>query len=158
LPSELNAAVLDSQLESFDEIQARRFSIWNRYSVALEQWAEDLGVELMRPADGIHAAHLFYLLMPDWDSQTDLLEHLRALGIMATFHYVPLGSSPAGLKFGRMMRPLVLAEDFSRRLVRLPLWTGVTDDQVTRVIDGVLSFGRRAPASAPLLVDTLPAL
>lgn len=158
LPSELNAAVLDSQLESFDEIQARRFSIWNRYSLALEQWAEDVGVELMRPAGGIHAAHLFYLLMPDWESQTGLLEHLRALGIVATFHYVPLGSSPAGLKFGRMMRPLALAEDFSRRLVRLPLWTGMTDDQVTRVIDGVLSFGRRAPASVPSRVDTARAL
>jgi dTDP-4-amino-4,6-dideoxygalactose transaminase len=56
------------------------------------------------------------------------------------------------------MRPLALADDFSRRLVRLPLWTGMSDDQVTRVIDGVLSFGRRAQASVPPLVDTAPAL
>jgi dTDP-4-amino-4,6-dideoxygalactose transaminase len=156
LPSELNAAVLDSQLESFDDIQARRFSIWNRYSAGLAQWADDHGIELMTPPGGIHAAHLFYLLMPDWNAQGEMLEHLRAHGVMATFHYVPLGSSPAGLKFGRTMRTLALAEDFSRRLVRLPLWAGMTDDQVTRVIDAVVSFG--APSSKPVrVIDVVPA-
>jgi dTDP-4-amino-4,6-dideoxygalactose transaminase len=148
LPSELNAAVLDSQLESFQEIQDRRFSIWNRYARGLEQWAEDRDVQLMQPAGGIHAAHLFYLLMPDWESQSELLDHLHSLEIMATFHYVPLGSSTAGMRFGRMLRPLVVAEDFSRRIVRLPLWTGMTDDQVARVIAGVLSFRASADRMA----------
>ncbi|MEJ1230365.1 MAG: DegT/DnrJ/EryC1/StrS family aminotransferase [Galbitalea sp.] len=88
----------------------------------------------------MHAAHLFYLLMPDWSAQERMLAHLRGRGVGATFHYVPLHSSPAGLEFGRTLRELTVSEDFSRRIVRLPLWAGMTSDQVDRVIDGVLSY------------------
>lgn len=140
LPSELNAAVLDSQLDDFAEIQSRRFSIWDRYALQLGEWAAANRVEAMRPPLGIHAAHLFYLLMPTWDAQTALISHLRAAGIVATFHYVPLDTSQAGRRYGRSLQPLTRSEDFSRRLVRLPLWAGMSDDQLARVISGVRSF------------------
>jgi len=140
LPSELNAAVLDSQLDDFAEIQSRRFSIWDRYALELEEWADANRVEAMRPPLGVHAAHLFYLLMPTWDAQTALIAHLRAAGIVATFHYVPLDTSQAGRRYGRSLQPLTRSEDFSRRLVRLPLWAGMSDDQLARVVSGVQSF------------------
>ena len=140
LPSELNAAVLDSQLDDFAEIQSRRFSIWDRYALELGEWADANRVEAMRPPLGVHAAHLFYLLMPTWDAQTALIAHLRAAGIVATFHYVPLDTSQAGRRYGRSLQPLTRSEDFSRRLVRLPLWAGMSDDQLARVVSGVQSF------------------
>lgn len=140
LPSELNAAVLDSQLDDFAEIQSRRFSIWDRYALQLGEWADANRVEAMRPPLGVHAAHLFYLLMPTWDAQTALIAHLRAAGIVATFHYVPLDTSRAGRRYGRSLQPLTRSEDFSRRLVRLPLWAGMSDDQLARVVSGVQSF------------------
>jgi dTDP-4-amino-4,6-dideoxygalactose transaminase len=140
LPSELNAAVLDSQLDDFVEIQSRRFSIWDRYALELGEWADANRVEPMRPPLGVHAAHLFYLLMPTWDAQSALIAHLRAAGIVATFHYVPLDTSQAGRRYGRSLQPLTRSEDFSRRLVRLPLWAGMSDDQLARVVSGVQSF------------------
>lgn len=140
LPSELNAAVLDAQLASFDEIQAARHRIWDRYAASLAEWAAEHGVTLMDPPGGIHAAHLFYLLVPGWDDQTELIAHLRRNGIVAAFHYVPLDSSPAGLRYGRTDGPLDRSEDFSRRIVRLPLWAGMTEVQVERVVDAVMAW------------------
>jgi dTDP-4-amino-4,6-dideoxygalactose transaminase len=140
LMSELNAAVLDAQLEDFGTIQRRRFAIWDRYATELADWAGEQGIQLMSPPAGLHAAHLFYLLTPDAAGQDALLDHLRAQSIMATFHYVPLDSSTAGRKYGRRLHPLDRSADFSRRLVRLPLWAGLTDDDVTRIIAAVRSY------------------
>jgi dTDP-4-amino-4,6-dideoxygalactose transaminase len=137
LMSELNAAVLDSQLSEFPIIQAERFAIWNRYAEQLQPWADEHGVQLMDPPNGIHAAHVFWMLMPDSDSQSDMLRRLRSQGVEATSHYVPLDSSAAGRRYGRAVRPLDRTADFSSRLVRLPLWAGMSDAQVLRVIDVV---------------------
>ncbi|MFD4423030.1 dTDP-4-amino-4,6-dideoxygalactose transaminase [Agromyces sp. NPDC058484] len=137
LPSELNAAVLDAQLAVFDDIQASRHHVWDRYATELAEWAHAAGVTLMDPPRGIHAAHLFFLLLPAWRDQADLIDFLRSRGIVAAFHYVPLDSSAAGRRYGRVLRPLVRSEDFSRRLVRLPLWSGMTDAQIDRVIETV---------------------
>ena len=143
LPSELNAAVLDSQLSEFDQIQRSRHAIWNTYSAELAGWAAERGVTLMDPPGGLHAAHLFYLLMPDWRQQTTFIAHLRSLGIVAAFHYVPLDTSVAGRRFGKTLRPLDQSEDFSRRLVRLPLWAGMPESFVSRVFEAAKSY--RAP-------------
>jgi dTDP-4-amino-4,6-dideoxygalactose transaminase len=137
LPSELNAAVLDAQLAVFDEIQVARHAIWDRYATELADWAAHVGITLMNPPGGIHAAHLFYMLTPGADDQTDLIASLRAHGIVATFHYVPLDTSLAGRRYGHALRPLEQSERFSRRLVRLPLWVGMTESQVDRVITAV---------------------
>jgi dTDP-4-amino-4,6-dideoxygalactose transaminase len=77
--------------------------------------------------------------MPDTPLQLATLSRLRQAGIEATSHYVPLDSSAAGRRFGRTLRPLTLTQDFANRLVRLPLWAGMTDAQVMRVIDSVRS-------------------
>jgi dTDP-4-amino-4,6-dideoxygalactose transaminase len=140
LPSELNAAVLDAQLAAFGEIQTARHAVWDRYAASLAVWAAECGVALMDPPGGIHAAHLFYLLVPGWDDQSDLIQHLRGKGIVAAFHYVPLDSSPAGLRYGRADGPLDRSEDFSRRIVRLPVWAGMSEDQVDRVVDAVVRW------------------
>lgn len=144
LPSELNAAVLDSQLHQFDIIQSLRHRIWGRYAAGLEEWADDAGVTLMNPPGGVHAAHLFFMLMPDAKTQQGLLHHLHARGVGAAFHYVPLHESAAGRRYGRVVGELQHAMRFAERLVRLPLWPAMTDDQVETVIDAVQAFRVRA--------------
>ncbi|WP_187976159.1 dTDP-4-amino-4,6-dideoxygalactose transaminase [Mycetocola sp. JXN-3] len=142
LPSELNAAVLDAQLEQFDQIQGLRVEIWERYASELAQWAELNGVAPMTlPPASAQVAHLFYLLMPSFDAQQGLLQHLRDHDIIGTFHYIPLDSSVAGRKFGRTPRECPNSLDFSQRIVRLPLWAGMSEAQVARVIAAVRSFG-----------------
>lgn len=141
LPSELNAAVLDAQLAEFDVIQQGRFRVWNTYATALPAWAARNDVRLMSvPADRAHTAHLYYLRLPTEQRRDDLIDHLRAQGITAPFHYVPLDSSPAGLKLGRTPNPCVRTAEFSSTLLRLPLWPGLADDQVARVIDALTAF------------------
>ncbi|HEY0258740.1 MAG TPA: dTDP-4-amino-4,6-dideoxygalactose transaminase [Lacisediminihabitans sp.] len=141
LMSELNAAVLDSQLEQFGTIQEQRHSVWNRYQTELAEWAEASGVRLMQVGeDRSHTAHVFYLVMPDHDAQMALLGSLRDKGVIATFHYIPLDSSPAGLRLGRTPYSCDESLDFALRLVRLPLWAGMPEESVARVIDGVKAF------------------
>ncbi|MVU83090.1 dTDP-4-amino-4,6-dideoxygalactose transaminase [Nocardia sp. ET3-3] len=141
LPSELNAAVLDAQLAEFDTIQANRHRVWNHYAAALPEWAARNDVRLMNvPADREHTAHLYYLRVPTEHRRDDLIRHLSGLGIVAPFHYVPLDSSPAGLKLGRTPFRCARSAEFSATLVRLPLWPGLTEQQLDRVVDGVTSF------------------
>ncbi|MGG7507792.1 dTDP-4-amino-4,6-dideoxygalactose transaminase [Plantibacter sp. YIM 135249] len=151
LMSELQAAVLDAQLQYFDLIQRKRHAVWDRYAVELADWADAVGAQLMTVPDGVnHAAHLFFVLMPDQESQLGLITHLRTFGIVATFHYVPLHSSAAGLRHGRVSGSVDNAVHFSRRLVRLPLWAGLDDQQIHRVIDAVRSY---RPDPAPRSVS-----
>jgi dTDP-4-amino-4,6-dideoxygalactose transaminase len=141
LPSELNAAVLDAQLDEFETIQAGRHRVWDAYAAALPEWARRNDVRLMTvPADRAHTAHLYYLRTPTEQHRDDLIAHLGALGVSAPFHYVPLDSSPAGLKFGRTPQQCVRSAEFSGTVVRLPLWPDLTDAQVGRVIDAVTAF------------------
>ncbi|WP_405180654.1 dTDP-4-amino-4,6-dideoxygalactose transaminase [Nocardia sp. NBC_01377] len=141
LPSELNAAVLDAQLDEFDTIQAGRHRVWDAYAAALPEWAARNDVGLMWvPADREHTAHLFYLRTPTEQRRDDLIAHLGARGISAPFHYVPLDSSPAGLKLGRTPVPCANSAEFSGTVVRLPLWPALSDEQVDRVVDAVTAF------------------
>jgi len=141
LPSELTVAVLTAQLEAFDTIQAQRHAIWDRYALSLVTWAAQAGAELMSPpAKAEHPAHVFYLLAPDAASRTAMLDHLHASGIGATFHYIPLHSSVAGQRFGRTPNPCPATDDFASRIVRLPLWPGMTDADTDRVITAVRAF------------------
>ncbi|MFJ4657487.1 dTDP-4-amino-4,6-dideoxygalactose transaminase [Nocardia sp. NPDC088792] len=141
LPSELNAAVLDAQLSEFDTIQENRHRVWNTYTAALPEWARRNDVRLMTvPDDRDHTAHLYYLRVPAEHRRDDLITHLAQRGIVAPFHYVPLDSSPAGLKLGRTPVPCTRSAEFSGTVVRLPLWPGLTEEQLARVVDGVTSF------------------
>ena len=141
LPSELTVAVLTAQLEVFDIIQAQRHTIWHTYSQSLETWAKQTGSTLMSPPDRVdHPSHVFYLLTPDAGSRTLMLDHLREAGVGATFHYIPLHSSIAGQRFGRTPNPCPATDDFAARLVRLPLWPGMSHAEIDRVISAVHSF------------------
>ncbi|MFB2584793.1 dTDP-4-amino-4,6-dideoxygalactose transaminase [Herbiconiux liukaitaii] len=141
LPSELNAAVLDAQLAAFDEIQANRLRVWSGYAAGLAQWASENGVRLMSDDSALlHTSHLFWLQLPSEAAREGLLAHLRALGIRAAFHYVPLDSSPAGRRLGRTAAPLERTARFAGRLVRLPLWASLTDAEVARVVAAVSSY------------------
>ena len=147
LPSELQAAVLRSQLESFDEIQRLRHRIWTSYAESLAVWADSTGTRQMHvPAAAEHPAHVYYVLMSTHQAQRELLQHMRARGVTGTFHYIPLDSSPAGRRFGRTPYPCMVTHDIAYRLVRLPLYAGMTDADVDRVVDVVSSY-RVSPAS-----------
>jgi dTDP-4-amino-4,6-dideoxygalactose transaminase len=138
LPSEITAAFLWAQLERVDEITKGRLRAWSIYHEAfapLEQ-AEKLKRPSV-PADTTHNAHIYYLLLPDASRLTALLKHLRATGVDAVRHYVPLHSSPAGRKYGRTAGTLSVTDSIADRLVRLPLWTGITDDHLDHVIRSV---------------------
>ncbi|MEZ5151869.1 dTDP-4-amino-4,6-dideoxygalactose transaminase [Rhodococcus zopfii] len=141
LPSELNAAVLDAQLDEFDLIQSGRHRVWDAYAAALPDWAARNDVRLMTvPPDREHTAHLYFLRAPTEERRDALIRYLAGLGIAAPFHYVPLDSSPAGLKLGRTPVPCVRSHEFSRTVLRLPLWPGLTDEQVSRIVDAVTTF------------------
>jgi dTDP-4-amino-4,6-dideoxygalactose transaminase len=150
---ELNAAFLWGQLEQRRAITRRRLKVWWRYHEAFGP-LEDQGL-IRRPVvpdDRLHNAHLYYLLVPDRATRDRLLVELEEREVYAVFHYVPLHSAPAGRRYGRTHGTLEVTDDVSGRLVRLPLWAGMTDEQVEHVIASVAevlaSLHIRAP-SAP---------
>jgi dTDP-4-amino-4,6-dideoxygalactose transaminase len=138
LPSELTAAFLWAQLEDAASITQRRLRIWDRYHEALEplEQARRLRRPIV-PAQTRHNAHMYYVLLGDGAARDGALEALDALGINALFHYVPLHSSPAGRRFGRTNGPLPVTDEISGRLLRLPLWVEMTDDDIDYVVDGL---------------------
>jgi dTDP-4-amino-4,6-dideoxygalactose transaminase len=141
--SDLLAAVLWSQFEVADTIQARRRAIWNRYYTELKDWAAVTGSTLPGvPDDAEQAYHLFYVLLPSQSERDALIRHLRARGILAVFHYVPLHTSPMGLRFGGKPGQCPVTEDISARLIRLPFFNDLSVDDQSRVIEAVHDFGR----------------
>jgi dTDP-4-amino-4,6-dideoxygalactose transaminase len=147
LLSEVSAAFLWAQLERAQAITAQRLRIWNSYFEAFAP-LEDAGV-LRRPflpEGSHHNAHMFYLLMENRPQRDALIARLAERGIHAVFHYVPLHSSPAGRKHGRLGGDLSVTDDVSGRVVRLPLWPGLDQRGVQRVVEGV--FAATAPGLA----------
>jgi dTDP-4-amino-4,6-dideoxygalactose transaminase len=142
LPSEILAAYLTGQLERFADIQSRRQRVWNAYHERLAGWAaEEKVVQPTVPDDRVHPAHLYYLLLPDLDNRQELLRHLADRGVHATFHYQPLHSSPAGERYGRVgPGGCPVTEEIADRLLRLPLFGNMTDAELDRIVEAVLSF------------------
>jgi dTDP-4-amino-4,6-dideoxygalactose transaminase len=144
--SELAAAFLWAQFLEAEEITARRLAIWSRYHAAFEELeAEGRIRRPVVPPGCAHNGHLYYLLAPDRDTRTALLQELNENDINAVFHYVPLHSSVAGVRYGRTVGELPRTTELSERLLRLPLWTGMTDGEVDRVIEAV-----RAAIATPI--------
>lgn len=144
LPSELIGAFLYAQLEHADEIMAARRRLWERYRAALAPLERD-GRAALPPAEGGRCpgnGHLFYLLAESLERRTALIAFLKARGILAVFHYVPLHSSPAGLRLGRAAGPMTVTDDIAARLLRLPLYYGMTDAEQDEVAAAVLEFHR----------------
>ena len=128
LPGEIIAAFLAAQFEEAEAITARRMALWDRYHA----WAEPLerAGRLRRPivpANCTHNAHMYYLLLDDLADRTRFIEALKAKDIGAVFHYIPLHSSPAGMKYGRTHGDLAVTDSISDRLVRMPLWCGLEE-------------------------------
>ncbi len=135
------AAVLSVQLEYFDAIQAERKRVWETYRSDLQDWAHSNDVQIMTvPLESVQPYHMFYLVMPTLVLRTDFIAHLRQREISAAFHYQPLHSSNAGLRFGRVASDMINTLRAADQLVRLPLWTGMTDDQIGRIVAAVRSF------------------
>jgi dTDP-4-amino-4,6-dideoxygalactose transaminase len=140
LPSDLIAAFLKPQLEASAKINEMRLQVWNNYFEAFAELRDAGHFELAQIPAGIeHNAHMFYLLLPDQEIRTSLIEHLKSRGVMAIFHYIPLHSAPAGLKFARVSGSMANTENLAARLVRLPLFAELGDDQ-QQVIDAVSEF------------------
>ena len=141
LPSDLNAAYLWAQLELADEINENRLHSWATYYAAFRPLQEKGQVELpVIPKGCVHNAHMFYLKARDLEERTALIAHLKADGIVAVFHYIPLHTAPAGLKFGRFSGEDVYTTKESERLVRLPLYYHLTAKDQQKVIDSVQRF------------------
>jgi dTDP-4-amino-4,6-dideoxygalactose transaminase len=130
LPSELIAAFLWAQMEEAESITRRRLALWARYHEAFESLERAGCVRRPRiPKECEHNAHLYYLLMPSLEQRTALIKDLAAMDINAVFHYVPLHSSPAGERFGRVAGGMAVTNSMSGRLVRLPMWIGLEAHQ-----------------------------
>ena len=141
LPSELNAAYLWAQLEKADEINADRLRVWNRYNEGLSDLKEKGLIELPYiPSECTHNAHMFYVKTKDIDERTRFIDFLKKNDILSVFHYVPLHSAPAGLKFGRFNGEDRFTTKESNRLARLPLYYGLENEKVDYIIDKVHEF------------------
>lgn len=141
LPSDINAAYLYAQLEDAQHINETRLHIWNRYWNAFNLASFRKYIELPFIPEGcVHNGHMFYIKAKDLEERTALIAHLKEKGVQAVFHYVPLHSAEAGKHFGRFHGKDVHTTQESERLIRLPLYYGLTDDEIDVVISAVSSF------------------
>lgn len=141
LPSDLNAAYLYAQLEMADEINEIRIARWNRYYEQLQPLAEAGKIELPYVPEGcVHNGHMFYIKTKDLEERTALIEYLKGKEIMAVFHYVPLHTAPAGLKYGRFHGEDKYTTKESERLLRLPMFYTLTEEQVDYISEKVKEF------------------
>jgi len=144
LPSELNAAYLYAQLELANEITADRMHTWNMYFDAFEELENKERIERpFVPADCKHNAHMFYLKCKDLEERSAFIKFLGENGILAVFHYIPLHGAPAGKMFGRFNGEDVYTTKESERLVRLPLYYGLKEEEVEYIIGKVKEFYKR---------------
>lgn len=135
LPSELTAAFLYAQMQSADHINGMRLDVWNAYHAGLARLENEDKLRRPRiPAQCKHNAHLYYVLLPSPVKQQEFLQAMKARGVAAIFHYVPLHSSPAGMRYGRTSGAMTVTDDVAGRLVRLPMWAGLQPEQVQAVI------------------------
>ncbi|WP_195421465.1 dTDP-4-amino-4,6-dideoxygalactose transaminase [Faecalicatena contorta] len=145
LPSELNAAYLWAQMEVADKILNNRMNTWNLYYDKLKP-LEDKGIlELPQiPKECKHNAHMFYIKVFDLSERTSLINYLKEKNISAVFHYIPLHSSPAGLKFGKFVGEDKYTTTESERLLRLPLYYGLEETKVDYIADSIQHFYTKA--------------
>jgi dTDP-4-amino-4,6-dideoxygalactose transaminase len=136
--SELSAAFLWAQLQSVEEITRMRRAIWDGYAEALAPLEEQGDLRLpVVPETCVHNGHLYYVLLNDEVDRDRFIGSLAAAGVSAVFHYVPLHSSPAGERYGRVHGNMSVTERAGEKLVRLPLWAGMSPDEVAYVADAV---------------------
>ena len=143
LPSDMNAAYLYAQLEIAEEINDARLAIWERYCDNLQPLAQAGGIELPVVPEGcVHNGHMFYIKTKDIEERTALIDYLKKNEIHAVFHYVPLHTAPAGLKFGRFHGEDRYTTRESERLLRLPMYYGLELEQVDYICGKLREFYR----------------
>ena len=141
LPSDMNAAYLWAQLEMAEEINDARLAIWEQYKKELTPLAEAGKIELPTvPEHCVHNAHMFYIKTKDLEERTRLIDYLKENGILSVFHYIPLHSAPAGIKFGRFHGEDEYTTKESERLLRLPLYYGLKEEEVSYICEKVREF------------------
>ena len=141
LPSDMLAAFLYAQLENAQEIQAKRQLIWEYYDVHLQDWSQTHSVKLPTiPDEAEQSYHMYYLLLPSLDIRMKLIDHLKARDILTVFHYLPLHLSDMGKRFGGKAGDCPVTEDVSDRLLRLPFFNALTQEEQDAVLAGLYSF------------------
>lgn len=141
LPSELNAAYLWAQLLKADKINQNRIKSWEEYNEAFSPLVKKGRIEVPTvPKECVHNAHMFYIKCKDLCERTAFINKMRENAICCVFHYVPLHSAPAGIKFGSFFEKDIYTTRESERLVRLPLYYGINKDDKKRIILNVLDF------------------
>ena len=143
LPSELNAAYLMAQLDAAVLINEKRLHCWDRYDRLLTPLAERGRIELpVIPEGCTHNAHMYYIKTAGLAERSALIAHMKERGILTVFHYVPLHTAPAGMRFGRFHGEDVYTTAESERLLRLPMYYGLTDGEIDEVVEGIEDFYR----------------
>lgn len=143
LPSDLNAAYLYAQLKYANEINDSRMKTWKAYNEAFQNLANDGYVELPYIPEGcVHNAHMYYLKLRDLQQRTDFIAYLKEHDIYSAFHYIPLHSAPAGMKFGRFAGNDEFTTIESERLTRLPMYYNMADEDIEHVIEATKKFFR----------------
>ena len=141
LPSEMNAAYLYAQLEECDKINRKRHQIYEFYHENLKPLEDQEKIQRPIVPEGcVHNAHMYYIKVKDLETRTRLIAYLREHGIYSAFHYVPLHSSPAGKKFGRFSGEDVYTTRESERLLRLPMFYGLSLDDARYIVDTIFRF------------------
>ena len=141
LPSELNAAYLWAQLLHAEDILNDRIGTWSFYNEELQCIAEDGKVELPYVLEDCkHNGHIFYLKLENIEERTKFIDYMRKHGIYCVFHYVPLHSAPAGRKFGRFAGEDIYTTKESERLVRLPLYYGLSEKDREEVVARIKAY------------------
>jgi len=141
LPSELNASFLFAQLQMAESIIADRIDSWNIYNRGLKKLQVSGKITLpVIPDNCTHNGHIFYIKVKDIEERTLLIDFMKARGIHSTFHYIPLHSSPAGIKYGIFKGEDKWTTTESERILRLPLWYGLKTESIDRVVDSIYEF------------------
>lgn len=141
LPSELNAAYLWAQFQKAEEVNQNRIATWQRYYEAFKPLADSGKVDIPYiPNECVHNAHMFYLKLKDLKQRTEFIKYMRENQVGCVFHYIPLHSAPAGLKFGRFDGMDEFTTKESERLVRLPMYYNLKSTDLEYIIDRVISF------------------
>jgi len=146
LPGELIAAFLWAQLESAEQITSTRVKSWNHYHELFKGLESQGRVRRpIIPKECQHNAHMYYLLLSHEIDRAQLLQSMASYGVDAVFHYVPLHSSPAGERFGRAQGSLNVTQDIAGRVIRLPLWVGISEGEQSKVLESLrIGLGLRS--------------
>ena len=147
LPSELNAAYLWAQLEKADVINQDRLASWNDYDLKLRKIKSDLGAAFelpIIPEECVHNAHMYYLKCRDLNERTQLIDYMKERGVLCVFHYILLHSAPAGVRFGRFAGEDRYTTKESERLVRLPMYFGLSRKETDYIASCVYDFYQKA--------------